>query len=117
MSAYNAVGEGSVSPTLVVKAAAAPNSPPTCTKVAQSAGSITIAWTTPYNGGTAITGYKIFWDGGSGSADTSTYLEKVANTGLVNQLIINTDLVIDNVYQFSVKAVNVVGTGDFSPVV
>ena len=73
VAAYNLVGTASVSPILIVKAAAPPNAPSACTKVAQSAGSITISWTTPYNGGSAITGYKIFWDNGSGNTDTSTF--------------------------------------------
>jgi len=85
--------------------------------VSQSAGTVEISWSVPYNGGTAITGYTVFWDQGNAAGDTSTFIEKVADTGLVTTLLIDSELTIDVVYRFAVKAINVIGTGAFSPTV
>lgn len=51
----------------------------------------------PYDGGTPITGYTVFWDQGN-AGDISTFIEKVADTGLVTTLVIDSDLSIDGVY-------------------
>jgi hypothetical protein len=76
----------------------------------QNSTTITIAWSTPDNGGTPITTYSILSDSASNGA---TFTTLVASTGVVNSLTI-TGLTADSVYQFKVQATNVIGLGDLS---
>ena len=83
VSAYNDVGEGALSPAKTIMAAAVPSPPTDVAKVSQSADEIVISWQTPYNGGTEIQTYQIWWDAGLGGSPSS-FVEMVGSTGLVN---------------------------------
>ena len=60
--AFNDVGDSAPSQVKLMMAAAVPDPPLDITLVAQSPTEITISWTAPYNGGTELTNYKIWWD-------------------------------------------------------
>jgi hypothetical protein len=91
-------------------AAAIPDSPTSIAMVSQSATTISISWLAPYNGGTPITTYKIWWDDGLGGA-TSSFVEKVGSTGVVTTFTLSSGIVTDKVYQIAVRAVNAIGDG------
>ena len=66
---------------------------------------ILLSWTTPFNGGTSITGYKIFfWEVGSSDIKTKTLNEK-ANTAQI------TGLTNEVSYRVKVVAINSMGHG------
>ena len=84
---------------------------PTNLEALFSDGQITLSWTTPYNGGSPITGYQVLysladWPSDSweditdASASTTTYTV----TGLMNNMS----------YSFEVRAVNIHGPGESS---
>lgn len=95
--AFNDVGDGIPSDPKTIMAAAVPDPPLDLTLVSQGPTAITIKWTPPYNGGTDLSNYKIWWDNASGGA-TSTFIEKEGSTGLVTQFTIQTNIVTNNVY-------------------
>ena len=80
--AFNDVGDSIPSDPKTIMAAAVPNAPMDITLVAQGPAAITISWTAPYNGGTPLTNYKIWWDDASGGLP-ATFVEKEGSTGLV----------------------------------
>jgi hypothetical protein len=57
----------------------------------------------PYDGGSQITFFKVYWDSGSDSASFTPYTFTVDPD--IN-LIVNTGLVAGNFYSFKVVAVN-----------
>ena len=65
-------------------AAAVPDAPTGLALISQSPTAITISWTTPYDGGTTLNDYKIWWDDASGGLP-ATFVEKEGSTGLVLQ--------------------------------
>lgn len=67
----------------------------------------------PYNGGTPITTFKIWWDDGLGG-ETSSFVEKIGSTGIVTTFTISSGIVTDKVYQIAVSAVNAIGNGPLS---
>lgn len=97
-------------------AAAIPDVPTGVTMVSQSPSAITISWISPYNGGTPLTTYKIWWDNGLGGAPVS-FVEKVGSTGVVTTFTLSSGLVTNTVYQIAVKAVNVIGDSPLSTAV
>lgn len=116
MSAFNDVGESAESDPLSIMAAAVPDVPLLPTLVSQSATTIEIAWVEPYDGGTPVTNYKIWWDNASGGLP-ATFVEKIGSTGNVLTFEIDSGIITDSVYQISVKAVNVIGGSDLSPAI
>ena len=80
--AFNDVGDSIASDPQSIMAASVPDAPFDLTLVAQSPTANTISWSSPYNGGTPLTDYKIWWDGASGG-DISPFVEKEGSTGLV----------------------------------
>ncbi len=69
IKATNVVGVSTNSTILVIWAAVVPNAPINLIRVAGSntLTSIDLSWSSSYNGGSAITGYQIWWNqGGSG---------------------------------------------------
>jgi hypothetical protein len=111
--AFNDVGDSIPSDPKTIMAAAVPDLPLSVTLVEQGPSAITISWTAPYDGGTPISNYKIWWDNASGSLP-ATFVEKEGSTGLVVQFTIQTNIVTDSVYQFAVKAVNIIGDSSLS---
>lgn len=78
VTALNAIGEGAESPVGSIIAATVPDQITGApVLVSSSKTSISIQWTAPYNGGTSITGYKVFMNGGGAS---TTYTD-VTTTG------------------------------------
>src|SRR5439155_376211 len=108
VSAINSVGTGSPSTTAsATTVAVAPSSPTGLTATAASSSQISLSWTAPNNGGSAITGYKIesSVDGGL------TWATLAANTGSVTTTYSDTGLAHSTTYTYRVSAINSVGTG------
>ena len=85
--AFNDVGDSAPSDAKTIMAAAVPDAPGDIALVLQTPTAITISWSAPYNGGTDLTNYKIFWDDASGLSP-ETFTEKEGSTGLVFQYTI-----------------------------
>jgi len=62
VSARNAIGESDRSTSLEVIAARTPDAPENLSLVSASPESISFTWSVPYDGGSPILFYKIFWD-------------------------------------------------------
>jgi hypothetical protein len=68
VQAINSVGTSLSSPALAILAAQAPSAPISVTKQSATKTAITIQWTAPKSdGSSALTGYNIFWDNGTGT--------------------------------------------------
>ena len=85
--AFNDVGDSIHSDPKTIMAAAVPDAPSGLTMVSQSPTEIKISWTAPYNGGTPLTNYKIWWDNASGD-EPQDFVEKEGSTGLVLEFTI-----------------------------
>ena len=70
VSAINAVGEGPQSPVAQIIAATVPLAATNLTKVSSDITQCTFSWTAAANGGSPLTGYKVYWNNGSGSTFT-----------------------------------------------
>ena len=80
-------------------------------KASRGDGKIFLSWTPPFNGGTQITGYKIYyWELGKGDFKTKT-LTEAANSAQI------TGLINDVSYRVKVVALNAMGHGPDSNVV
>ena len=67
--AFNVYGDGPLSDVPVaITPAAEPDAPTNLILESADSSQITFSWTEPYDGGKAITDYKIFWDNGSDGA-------------------------------------------------
>jgi hypothetical protein len=87
-------------------AASEPSAPDTFTTVSQSATAITISWTAPDDGGTAITDYQVDWDQGSSVA---SWTSLVTTTSGSTQHIVTGLTEPGATFQFKVRARNVIG--------
>lgn len=108
VSAVNVVGEGPLSPASFIIAAKVPDKPVSLAKVSASITQITISFTAPYTGGTPLTGYKFYWNNGSGT--TFTLLQSV--TDLTTQYSTSpqvASLTAGALYRFKISAVNAIG--------
>ena len=82
---------------------------PTPTKVSSTKTSIEVSWTAPFNGGTSIDDYEVYWK----KTTDSTYVLFAGSTGnLLNYEALNLDTGI--LYNFKVRALNDVGLSPFS---
>ena len=108
VAAINAVGEGTKS-ELTLIAASVPSQMNRPTLTTSSMTDITVGWSEPsYNGGNAITGYKIRRDDGPGTAfQTELLVTTMSHTysSLLNSVL---------TYRIQVAAVNDIGTGEYS---
>ncbi len=106
ISAVTAIGEGPRSPLTSATPLSVPSAPSELT-AAGGATSITLTWTAPSNGGTAVTGYKIYRGSLSGG---ETFLKLVGpNTTYVDGGL------PDNVqFYYKIRAVNSMGDGPLS---
>ena len=112
MSAVNAIGEGNQSqPALEVLAARVPDAPTDIASVSASSEHITFDWTEPYDGGSPINFYKVFWNQGP-SLNTFEYLASTPDP--INTFTMDYSLNPGDTYQFYVQAVSDVGDGDSS---
>ena len=90
VSAANAIGESNQSePALEVLAARVPGAPTDIESVTASSGHITFDWTAPYDGGSDINFYKIYWNQGP-TVNTFDYLASTPDP--VNSFTINHSL-------------------------
>src|SRR2546422_238625 len=108
VSAINSVGTSSpsntASATTSAPAAAPPGSPTGLGATTVSSSQIDLSWTAPANnGGSAITGYKIYRSSSSG---TEGYLTTLGNVTSYN----NTGLASGHTYFYKITAVNSIGT-------
>src|SRR2546426_734387 len=111
VSAINSVGTSSPSSTAsATTLAVAPSTPTGLTATTVSSSQISLSWTAPNNGGSAITGDKIerSTDGGT------TWSTLVANTGSSAAGYSDTGLVHTTTYTYRVSAINSVGTSSTS---
>ena len=97
-------------------AARTPDAPTDITSVSASSSQITFTWVIPYNGGSPITFYQIYWDEGSGLS-AGTFVELAVTADDDNEFTLDHSLTAGDPFQFSVKAVNVVGLGAASDTV
>ncbi len=80
-------------------------------KATRGDGKVLLSWSPPFNGGTQVTGYKIyFWEIGSGEIKTKTLTGKADGAQI-------TDLVNEVPYRFKIVAINSMGHGPDSNVV
>ena len=101
----NYIGEGPQSSSITIVAAAAPDAPAAPTRTGSTLTTISIQWSAPHNGGSAIINYKIFMNGFTGST-TFTEIETVSSTTFTYTKF---SLTTGQSYKFKVLAVNVVG--------
>jgi fibronectin type 3 domain-containing protein len=103
VTAINSEGEGAKSgEASATPAAATVPSAPTNLKAAAKARAITISWTAPANGGSAITGYQIYRSTSSG---TEIFYVSVGNVTSYK----DTSVVSGVTYWYQVEAVNAIG--------
>lgn len=108
----NRVGYSAFSSTVNIYAATVPFAPnaPTRTAGTNTQTSITIEWTANSNGGSAITSYEIWWNGGGAGPVTGLLF----NTGTTATTYVATGLSAGTYYSFAIKAKNIVGSSDLS---
>jgi len=105
VAAYNEIGAGLQSSTIEIIAAVIPGAPAAPTRFASGLTSISIQWAAPTsNGDNTITGYKIEWNGGSGS----TFVQ-LGTTGAATKNFAKEGLTNGQVYEFRVRATNEIG--------
>ncbi len=107
VSALNAKGEGPLSDAVMMRANSAPSAP-TDLDAESGNGTVTLTWNTPDgDGGSPITGYKVYRGTSEGS------LALLATVGAVTSY---TDGTVTNgqTYYYKVSAVNAVGEGPLS---
>lgn len=98
----NNVGTGTAYANTVITTPCVPDTP--VLSIIQT--STTLSWTTPNTGGSIITGYEIH----RGNSLLTT-------VGLVNDYVDHSQITFGNLYTFGIKAINTVGTSNFSNVV
>jgi fibronectin type 3 domain-containing protein len=107
--AINSIGTSNSSNTAsatIVQVNTVPGSP-TLSVNPSSATSISLLWSTPNDGGSAITGYKIEY-----SNTTSQYNTLVANTGNTQTSYLHKGLTTGQIYTYRVTAINAIGMGN-----
>ena len=113
VQASNANGPGALSlPSNTITPATVPDTPviglATASATATTAGSATLTWTAPLNGGSAITSYQIVATPTTGTTVTRTGIAAAATSGTV------TGLVNGTTYTLQVRAVNILGSSPLS---
>ena len=112
--AINSIGIGNssnIATVTTVKVITVPSSV-TLSANPSSSTSVSLSWTLPNDGGSAITGYKIEYNNG-----TSQYNTLVTNTGNTQTFYIHKGLTTGKTYTYRVTAINSVGIGNPSNVV
>lgn len=113
VSAINAVGEGELSDEIVIIAALVPLAATSLTKVSANTEQITFSWVAAPEQGSPLLGYKVYWNNGSGTANTiiqSNYA--VATQYSTTEYV--ADLTDGAEYRFKLVAFNAVGDGAVS---
>lgn len=89
VSAQNEIGLGLPSPPISVIAGRAPDAPQTTTLNNSTVQLIDFSWQVPYDGGSTITYYKIWFDEGSAGSDWTL---KLFTEIPINRLILSSGL-------------------------
>ena len=110
VAAVNDVGDGAYSSTATATPAAVPTAPAQVGTVTTSPGNtqVTLSWSAPNNGGSAITDYVI-----EHSTDNATFTTFSDGTSTATSATV-TGLTNGTQYYFRVSAVNAIGTGTAS---
>jgi fibronectin type 3 domain-containing protein len=103
VTAVNTVGESALSTEALATPATVPGAPAGLTATAGN-NQVSLSWTAPANGGSAITGYKVFRSTTSGSETLLTTLGNVTS-------YTDPGLTVGTTYYYKVSAANVVGEG------
>jgi len=104
VSAINAVGESPKSNEVFAMPCTVPSAPQNLTAVAGN-GNVTLTWQPPAdNGGSPITGYKIYYGTSAGNYTTSITVGNITSYTITN-------LTNGQKYYFAVSAINAVGEG------
>lgn len=81
-------------------------------QIASSSLSITFGWSAPvYNGGTSITDYQIYWNGG---IDYNPFVQLSSTTFGFIIYTYQTSLTPGNYYEFKVTTINAIGESAYS---
>ena len=108
--AVNASGDGEWSATAGINSSNTVPGRPTAVTAVEVATGIQVSWSAPsFDGGSAITGYRI-WR----SADGSMWTRVVASTAADATSYIDTSTLADGTYFYRMQALNANGAGDFS---
>jgi hypothetical protein len=91
VTAINAIGESVYSESIPILAAKVPDAPNAPTLVSQTPTDIVISWTAPYNGGSQIRDYDIYYDANTNGL-TFTKLEPSAGGPSVTSYTVNSAL-------------------------
>jgi fibronectin type 3 domain-containing protein len=103
VTAVNTVGESALSTEASATPATVPGAPAGLTATAGN-NQVSLSWNAPANGGSAITGYKVFRSTTSGSETLLTTLGNVTS-------YTDPGLTVGTTYYYKVSAANVVGEG------
>lgn len=106
VQAINEIGASEYSSELVVIAAREPDAPTTFILVHSEPSEIVFEWQEPYDGGSPITYYKVYWDNAAGDNNLQLYAFTVGPT---NNLVVYHELTEGLIYSFKVVSVNLVG--------
>ncbi len=114
VQAYNEAGWGTISSAATGGVTTqtkplAPSNPPAIDTTTSTATQLVVVWqalSSSLNGGSAVTGYTLYWDSGSGSTLSAT-----AYTGTATTVTLTTGITGATAYQFAYAASNVYGLG------
>jgi titin len=110
VKAVNVIGSSDLSSEIAIRAAQAPDAPAAPVKQSSTLTSITIQWSAPaYNGGSAVTGYRVYMDDGQGGSLTS---QGTTDSDTLEFTV--SDLTNSYLYYFTVSAENLVNEGQQS---
>jgi hypothetical protein len=112
VAAINIVGTGAFSPASTAVSLVTPNTPNAPTATVTSASSVTVNWSAPSDTGPAITGYQVNDTDTTTSATATDVCPTSDSSTAVNCSV--TGLTPGDTYTFTVAAINIVGTGNFS---
>jgi hypothetical protein len=112
VAAINIVGTGAFSPASTAVSLVTPNTPNAPTATVASASSATVNWSAPSDTGPGITGYQVN-DTNTTTSTTATNVCPSSDTSTTVTCSV-TGLIPGDTYTFTVAAINIVGTGNFS---
>lgn len=111
VAAINSAGFGEYASATETTFATTPTAPQNLTAVTQSSTEILLDWDTPADdGGSPITGYKIYVESPVGGG----FIVLVANTMSTDTEYLDTGLSPNTEYNYKIRAINAIGEGSFS---
>jgi titin len=111
--ANNIVGSSEPTSVFPIIAANVPDPPTEFTKDESNSNltQVALIWTAPINnGGSAVTGYKIRWDAGTGGSMQDYTGSYIGGTSLIATAGINPG----TLYKFNIASINIIGSSTFS---